>query len=126
MASALRILAKDFGAALAVLSLYFLMLLAPLHQAQATQDAFDALGYASTPGWSLCISGDPVPQDGDGLPPLCPVAGLGKFELAPSGVPAPDFAVSDAHAIAFMHLDDAAPAQAGYAPLQARAPPVVA
>lgn len=126
MASALRILAKDMGAALAVLALYFLMLLAPLHQAQATQDAFDALGYASMPGWSLCISGDPMPQDGEQLPPLCPIAGIGKFALALPDAVAPVFAIAVALPIAFPFSHDALPTEAPGARFKARAPPVTA
>jgi hypothetical protein len=85
-----RSIAREIGTALAVLAVYLLMLMAPLHQARASQLAFDAIGYANlNPDWSICSmlpDGAPDP----GAPPAeCPLAGLAKQALTPPFVFAP-------------------------------------
>ena len=58
-----RFVVRDFGAALAVLSVYFLMLLAPLHQAAASQSHFADLGYRPSARYrSARRSMRPMPQ----------------------------------------------------------------
>lgn len=75
-------IARELGTALAVLSLYVLILLAPLHQAAGLQRDFDALGFASLDTWSICV---PLTVDGSSEQPdiaKCPFAGIGKHEVA--------------------------------------------
>ena len=85
-----RSIAREIGTALAVLAVYLLMLMAPLHQARASQLAFDAIGYANlNPDWSICSmlpDGAPDP----GAPTAeCPLAGIAKQALTPPSVFAP-------------------------------------
>lgn len=78
-----RTYVREIGTAVAVLSLYLLVLLAPLHQAAGLQRDLDALGYASLDLWPIC---QPLSVDGtQELPDVakCPVAGIGKHELIP-------------------------------------------
>lgn len=76
---------REIGAMLAVLSLYVLVLLAPLHQAAGLQRDLASFGYETVTSWSVCQS---LAADEDGDAPLapavkCPAPGLGKFSLAP-------------------------------------------
>lgn len=77
-----RSIIRETANAIAVLALYILVLLAPLHQAAGLQRDFDSLGYASLDLWSVCA---PLTVDQtDEQPDIakCPVAGVGKFEVA--------------------------------------------
>ena len=73
---------RDTATAVAVLALYVLMLLAPLHQAAGLQRDLDALGYSSLDTWSICV---PFTR-GDTQEPVevakCPMTGIGKNDLA--------------------------------------------
>jgi len=76
-----RLIAGEMGAALAVLAVYVLVLLAPLHQAAGLQGDLARLGYESHLSWSVCTS---VAQDeGETEVPAskCPLSGPGKFKL---------------------------------------------
>ncbi len=83
MSSRPRTLTREFGTALAVLAVYVLTLLAPLHQAAGLQRDLAALGYETQGSWSVCA---PLVDDGDGSPRAlvqvkCPASGVGKNEL---------------------------------------------
>lgn len=83
MSSRPRTLTREFGTALAVLAVYVLTLLAPLHQAAGLQRDLAALGYEIQGSWSVCA---PLLDDGDGGPRAlvqvkCPASGMGKNEL---------------------------------------------
>lgn len=75
-----RNIGREIGTAFAVLAIYLLTLLAPLHQARASQLVFEELGYTtSTTGWVLC---SPAGQDdADTGIAKCPAAGIGKNDL---------------------------------------------
>ena len=77
-----RSIAKETATAVAVLALYVLVLLAPLHQAAGLQRDFDSIGYASLDLWSVCapLTVDQTDEQPDVA--KCPVAGVGKFEVA--------------------------------------------
>lgn len=76
-----RSMAREFGTALAVLAIYLLTILAPLHQARASQLDFAKLGYETTSsGWVLCTAKD-TSGDSDITPVKCPAAGIGKNDL---------------------------------------------
>jgi len=83
MRSDWRIMGRQTGAALAVLAVYLLVLLLPLHQAAGLQRDLAGLGYDSLADWSVCA---PLAEDADDEPRAaalaCPLAGLGKHELA--------------------------------------------
>ena len=73
---------REIGTAFAVLALYLLVILAPLHQARATQVDLAALGYQSIEtGWVLC-SADTDRDETKSLVSKCPAAGIGKQQLA--------------------------------------------
>lgn len=77
-----RSIIRETTNAIAVLALYVLVLLAPLHQAAGLQRDLDSLGYASLDLWSVCA---PLTVDQtDDQPQLakCPLAGVGKYEVA--------------------------------------------
>lgn len=122
-----RMIVREIGAAVAVLSLYILVLLAPLHQSAGLQRDLDALGYSSLDLWSIC---QPLTvEEKPDVPEVakCPVTGIGKYEVALATPPsihiaAPDIAdaVSYDGAASSDHLTR--PPYVG----QARAPPVTA
>ena len=78
----MRTMSKEIGTALAVLAIYLLTVLAPIHQARASQLAFEELGYAtSQSSWVLCTPAGTTGQDQDITVSKCPAAGVGKDEL---------------------------------------------
>jgi hypothetical protein len=78
-----RIMAREIGTALAVLAIYLLTILSPLHQARAGQLAFEQLGYATLDtGWVLCNPAGAIGHDSDIPVGKCPATGIGKDELA--------------------------------------------
>jgi len=78
-----RNIAREMATAVAVLAIYILVLLAPLHQAAGLQRDLAELGYTALDSWSIC---SPLaPQNEDGKPPVvvkCPAASVGKHVLA--------------------------------------------
>lgn len=77
-----RNIGREIGTALAVLAIYLLTLLAPLHHARASQLAFNELGYVTTEaGWVLCTPMGVQGDDGDVLVAKCPATGVGKTEF---------------------------------------------
>lgn len=81
-----RTIGKEIGTALAVLAIYLLTMLSPMHQARASQLAFQELGYTTTAtGWVLCALDGATGQDSDVSVAKCPAAAIGKTPL-----PAPD------------------------------------
>jgi hypothetical protein len=83
--SSSRSISREIGTAFAVLALYLLTILTPLHQARATQLDFAALGYQTIEtGWVLC-SADTDHDEGKALVSKCPAAGIAKqYLLAPT------------------------------------------
>lgn len=70
------------GAAFALLAMYILVLLAPLHQAAGLQRDLNVLGFTALDTWSICT---PLAQTDDGdrqAVGKCAAAGIGKNELA--------------------------------------------
>ncbi len=79
-----RIMAREMGTAFAVLAIYVLTLLLPLHQAAGLQRDLNAIGYSTLTTWSVC---QPLAQDEDGDPReaaalACPATGVAKHQLA--------------------------------------------
>ena len=122
-----RRFSREIGTAFAVLALYLLTILTPLHQARATQLDFATLGYQTVEtGWVLC-SADTDRSEGKSLVTKCPAAGIGKQQLvAPAlaviAVDAPTMVLSVAYAELPHHL--IAPRLNVSAP--PRAPPAIA
>ncbi|WDR02225.1 hypothetical protein PSQ19_16525 [Devosia algicola] len=78
---------REMGTALAVLAIYLLTVLVPMHLSRASQLELDALGYATlAPGWALC--GAPDTKGGtDTHLTRCPIAGVAKQSIAAPVVP---------------------------------------
>lgn len=77
-----RAMGREIGTALAVLALYLLTLLAPMHQARAGQLAFEQLGYGTTvSSWELCTPEGVRGEGGDSSVAKCPAAGIAKYDL---------------------------------------------
>jgi len=78
-----RSISREIGTAFAVLAIYLLTILAPLHHARATQLDFQALGYETTQtGWVLCSSSETRKDTDKSLVAKCPASGIGKQDLA--------------------------------------------
>lgn len=84
MANRADITMKEFGTLFALLALYVLVLLTPLHQAAGLQRDLSGFGFETVASWSVCESlaaddnGDPL-----AAPSLkCPAASLGKASLS--------------------------------------------
>lgn len=77
-----RSIGREIGTAFAVLAVYLLTVLAPLHHARASQLAFEELGYAaSEASWVLCTPAGVESEDRDALVAKCPATGVGKAEF---------------------------------------------
>ncbi|WP_189424382.1 hypothetical protein [Devosia pacifica] len=73
---------KDLGAPLAVLAIYLLTLLTPLHHAAWLQKDFAKLGYEASSAWSVCTAindADANQETPDAV--HCPVAAIGKAQV---------------------------------------------
>jgi len=76
-----RSIGREIGTAFAVLAIYLLTVLAPMHHARASQLAFEELGYSIIESsWVLCTPADATGQDRDVLVAKCPATGIGKAE----------------------------------------------
>jgi hypothetical protein len=127
MAFRRRSMTREFGTAFAVLAIYVLTLLLPLHQAAGLQRDLDRLGFETLTAWSVCA---PLVQDEDGNPKTatvvkCPATGFGKQDFAAVApatlqiiVPTP--AIPMAWAVPAIGLKPSIPEHFG----QSRAPPV--
>lgn len=75
---------REIGTALAVLSLYVLTLLLPLHQAAGLQNDLARLGFETVGSWSICADAGAADKDEQQAPAAlkCPAAGIGKHEFA--------------------------------------------
>jgi hypothetical protein len=92
--------AREIGTALAVLALYLLTILAPLHHARASQLAFEELGYAALEtGWVLCTPDGATGGDGDLTVTKCPAAGAANVLAPANEVPAFAFAPPRANSV---------------------------
>ena len=86
----LRIIARETGTALAVLAIWLMLLLAPLHQTAGLLRAFAQTGHNISGAWSICTT--LAHEDGAKAQsiPVCPGQGIGKTDiLAPPPVALP-------------------------------------
>lgn len=72
---------RDAGAALAVLAIYILTLLAPLHQAADLQRDLGKLGYETTSLWSLCVASGHEGEPDRPAAAKCPATGVAKQDM---------------------------------------------
>lgn len=127
MGTRFRTSTREIGTALAVLAIYVLTLLLPLHQATAQQRDLDALGYETASNWSVCAQ---LAADDQGVPAeatalKCPAVGAGKPPIAAVlpvlALPVRSLAVVDvSHRAAPVSSRHLSPDHVG----QSRAPPV--
>jgi hypothetical protein len=122
-----RGIVRELGTAFAVLAIYVLTLLAPLHQAAGLQSDLAALGFESQSAWSVRMA---LAQDDNGnrLPGTvqCAVAGIANNQIVPAAPVVIDLAIiraSDPVTYAALSAPVAAPVSAHSA--QPRAPPVL-
>lgn len=76
---------REVGTAFAVLAIYVLTLLLPMHQAAGLQRDLAQIGYETVGAWSLCEDFASTSKGGDQPEPAaikCPAAGIGKYEFA--------------------------------------------
>jgi hypothetical protein len=119
---------RDFATALAVMAVYVLVLLAPLHQAAGLQKDLASLGYDSIANWSICATAAPTDsKDKSAADIKCPAAGIGKYELAAIDPVVIDLAI-DRLAGAVAYSDAIAEPLSHMSPHigEARAPPAAA
>ena len=76
-----RSMFRDAGAALAVLAIYVLTLLAPLHQAADLQRDLGKLGYETPSLWSICTAFGPEGEPDSPSVAKCPATGVGKQDM---------------------------------------------
>lgn len=111
--------------ALALLAIWLLVLLVPLHQVSAAQRGFASIGFETPGAWSICTAPDAT-EDGDQTPAAmdCPVTGAGKPVLALADTPPPLTNARIAPALANRLPETRAPPLVAIAfPLNPRAPP---
>ncbi len=77
---------RETGLALAILALWMLALLAPLHQSSGLLRVMAEAGHAVPAGWSVCATLDAKEGGKDHVIPVCPAQGIGKSAL---GLPPP-------------------------------------
>ena len=116
-------MAREAGTALAVLAIYVLTLLLPLHQSAALSRELATLGFQNTSLWTVCMGGE-VPSPDDPAPAKCALASTGKHHFAMVLPPAPPVlparvAAPARLALAPLHGSTRVPYHVG----QARAPP---
>lgn len=115
---------RELGMAMAVLALWMLSLLAPLHQTSGLLREMAKAGHDISGAWSICVT---LAQDADGQDhaiPVCPAQAIGKSDLA---APPPGFELASFRSAAGPVLLPAARVAPwsgpGHSPLQPRAPP---
>jgi hypothetical protein len=123
--STTRSIGREIGTAFAVLAIYLLTVLAPMHHARASQLALAELGYATIQSsWVLCTPAGIDGEDSDQIIAKCPATGVAKADLAlppPDAVPvAHDYALASPRLAAI----PAFPPRAIAPPAGPRAPPV--
>jgi hypothetical protein len=77
-----RLIAGELATAFAVLAVYMLVLLAPLHQAAGLQRSLALLGFESIHSWSVCTSVEALGDTDTPTAVKCPVTGVAKIDLA--------------------------------------------
>lgn len=97
-----RTVTRELGMALAVLALWMMSLLVPLHQTSGLLREMARRGVDISDAWSICVT---LAQDEDGHSPAnatCPAQGIGKNDI---GMPPPPVQlvghVADFHDIRF-------------------------
>ncbi len=82
-----QIIRREAGLALALLALWLMVLLVPLHQTAGLLREMGCAGHDISGAWSICVT--LADQDGakDHGVPICPVQGIGKDGLTTPPAP---------------------------------------
>ena len=115
---------RETGLALAMLAVWMLALLAPLHQTSGLLHAMAKTGHVLPGGWSICVA-LAQEEDGPDIPVSgCPAHALGKTDIAlpPQPVALPAL-VTRSYEPLLRAQDDAPAATRYWQPGQPRAPP---
>lgn len=121
-------IAREISRAVAVLAVYVLVLLAPLHQVAGLQHDLAQLGYSSPSTRSICaaaLPGDGGDSNSDGI--TCPIAGIGKQDIVATEPGSVELDSILRIAVRASYPDSPAPSRPTVAPHtgQARAPPMM-
>lgn len=82
-----RMITRETGMALAVLALWMLSLLAPLHQTSGVLRELARAGHDISGAWSICVTLAQDETGADHLIQVCPAKSIGKTDVA---VPPPE------------------------------------
>lgn len=82
MARTGQMMMREIGTALAVLAIWLMSLLVPMHQVSRLIGELAEAGIVTVTDWSLCVPLDLDGDDPDGQQTLCPAQGIGKNDLA--------------------------------------------
>ena len=119
-----RNMTRELGAAFAVLALYVLVLLAPLHQAAGLQRDLAALGHPAWDQFSVCTSLSRADPGERPAPVKCAAAGIGQNTLPPPASPAISLGTERlAGAVVYRDFEELFEQRVERATAQARAPP---
>lgn len=128
MANRRHTLARETGIALAMLAMYVLTLLLPLHSAAGLQRDLNALGFSNLANWSVCssIANDRDTDPADPAALTCPATGVVKSQLTAVLPPTiiieqPEVQLIGTLVAVVVHAGSTLPAHFG----QSRAPPVL-
>ena len=117
---------RELGTALAVLAIYVLTLLAPLHQAAGLQRDLGKLGYETIGVWSICTSLAQQNDESGSTGVKCAASGIGKNDIAAVAPASIDIEMVRVGAdIAFTPLSASRPLALPLHVGQPRAPPVL-
>jgi hypothetical protein len=99
MANRRHTLARETGIALAMLAMYVLTLLLPLHSSAGLQRDLNALGFSNLANWSVCssIANDRDTDPADPAALTCPATGVAKSQLTAVLPPAITIEQPEAH-----------------------------
>ncbi|WP_151718421.1 hypothetical protein [Gemmobacter serpentinus] len=82
-----RLIIRETGMALAVLALWMLSLLVPLHQTSGLLRDLERAGHDISGAWSICVTLAQDDAAGDQKVPVCPAQAIGKTGLAMAPAP---------------------------------------
>lgn len=119
-----RMITRETGMALAVLALWMLSLLAPLHQTSGVLRELAKTGYDISGAWSICVTLAENEDGTDHLVQICPAQAIAKTDFA---APPPDIRLTAfaplARDVTFRAEDWQGHRPQNFTPGQPRAPP---
>lgn len=115
---------RETGMAMAVLAVWMLSLLAPLHQTSGLLREMEKAGYDISGAWSICVTLAQDEDGGDHAVPVCPAQAIGKSDvLLPPPPVMPAGFVPVARGMVFGSEQSQTHRPQNFTPGQPRAPP---